>query len=425
METHVTKLKNGLTVVVTEMPSTETVTSSISVGVGSRHEDFDVNGGVSHFLEHLLFKGTKKRTTPRSIADAIESVGGKHNAYTSNEHTQYYVKVPRQHWKLSLDLLSDIIQNSTFDADELDRERTVVLEEMHMRSDNPAGYVHDLIPGLLWPHDSLGKDIIGTEKVIKTISRKSIMDFQKQHYQPKQMVVSVAGNVIAGDVFDEIKELMGGMKSQPVNKQIKGSLRLGTKFVQTDIRDSAQSHLLIGTHGFSHHHKHHLPAKVLSAVLGVGMSSRLFMNVRERKGLAYSIYAYHQDFTDTGQFGVYAGVTNEKIGDALHAVFHEFERVREKEISQKELDSAKQKIIGSAQMAFENTATVSDAFGTEQLLHGEIETLDEFRDKIEAVSSKQVQAVAQEILKPHTLRMSVITPDAHPAVWTFEKLISK
>ncbi|HSX48368.1 MAG TPA: pitrilysin family protein, partial [Candidatus Nanoarchaeia archaeon] len=367
------------------MPETQSVTASIMIGVGSRYENYKINGGVSHFLEHILFKGTTQRPSAEQISREIDAVGGWNNAYTSNELTSFYIKVPRQHSALALDILSDMVKNPLFEADEIERERGVIVEEMNVIRDEPDRYVGNLLSPLLWPKDPMGYPVVGEEGVINIMPRQSIIDYKDGHYTAENIVVSVAGHISHEAVLEQVERQMGdivqgSLATRPRLKRKSGELTNGLK------RPTNQSHFLIGCEGYQLDHPDDATARVVSAILGRGMSSRLFLSVRERLGLAYSVYTGYESFTDTGIFEVYAGVNNDKVHEAIAEVLKELETLRSKEVEMPELIKAKNQLRGGIQMDMENNVKMSDQYGSELLLLNKILPTEEWLAMIDAVT---------------------------------------
>jgi predicted Zn-dependent peptidase len=425
MKYQVTTLSNKLRVASAEMADAFSVTISVAVGVGSRHEQFATNGGVSHFLEHLLFKGTQRRPSTKIISEQIDAVGGMNNAYTTNELTNYYVKVPYQHLELGLDILADMIRNSLFDPSEIDRERGVVLEEMNVSRDDPASYVYRLTPELLWPGHPLSRDVLGSEKVISSIQRQAIVDYQRAFYRPGNMVVSVAGRVKHEVVVKLAERLLGDIADQPIDASPAVKEELSERRSVTLTKDTAQTHLVISTTAYPFRHANDPAAKLITTILGQGLSSRLFMSVRERQGLAYSISTGLENFVDTGEFEVYAGVNLAKTPDAVAAILKELRLITEQPVGAEELDKAKNQIRGGLQMALENNSAVADRMGTQLLLLGRMRSVEETLAEIEAVTVDEVQRVAAEMLAPERLRLGLISPNPEPIAAEFEHLVTK
>lgn len=425
MKIQQTTLKNGLRIVTANLADSRSLTANIVVGTGSRYEDFKVNGGVSHFLEHLLFKGTVKYPSAQEIAEAVDAVGGYNNAYTSEDLTSYYIKVPSQHGALALDILADMIKSPLIETEEVDRERGVIIEEMNVWRDDPARFVSTLIPELIFPDNPLGQDIIGTEKVINEIPAADIRAYQQQYYRPGNMVVAVAGQVNHETVVAQMEAALGGLteleppQAQPVGPKLAASL------VVTEAKPTAQAHFIVGTRAYPYGHPDDRAAKVLAAILGRGMSSRLFLNVRERQGLAYTIFSEVNNYIDTGFFHAYAGVNLDKIPQAITSVLHELERVRHEPVTEAELRKAQQQLRAGLEMSLESNSSVADRIGTQLLLLGRVKPIDETIAEIEAVTVADVGRVAHDLLAPEKLRFAIIAPEPDEAARHFKDLVTK
>ncbi|HUC20129.1 MAG TPA: pitrilysin family protein, partial [Candidatus Polarisedimenticolaceae bacterium] len=410
------ELANGLQVVTAHMPGAYSATIAVFIRVGARYEQFARNGGVSHFLEHLLFKGTTNRPSTRIISEQIDAVGGWNNAYTSHELTNYYVKVPYQHVALGLDILADMVRNSLLDPAEVDRERGVVIEEMNVYRDDPASYVHRLTPPLLWPGHPLEHEVLGDEAVIGSISRDSIASYLKHHYQPQSMVVAAVGRVDHDKVLKQVEALFGDMKPRKPDQPLKVTATLGGERFKVHHKDTAQAHIVISTVAYPYRQANDPAAKLITAILGRGLSSRLFLNVRERKGLAYSVHAAIDNFVDTGEFEVYAGVSIPKQAEAIAAIMEELNRISTQKVGEEELNKAKNQIRGGLQMAMESNSAVADRFGTQQVLLGSIRGVDEIMADIDGVTPDDIRRVAADMLAPERLRLGIISPEPEAAV---------
>lgn len=425
MNYQVTQLDNGLRIVTAEMKEARSVTVCIAVGVGSRHEDFKVNGGVSHFLEHLLFKGTTKRPSTKIISEEVDSVGGSTNAYTGNDVTNYYIRVPRKHTSLAIDILCDMIVDPLLDPVEVDRERGVIIQEMNVYRDDPARFVGELTPELYYPNHPLGKTPIGSERVINTVPRDLIADYKNLHYSPDNMVVSVAGRVDHGQIVEQVKQLMGYLKPKRQPKATKVGAEIATAKVATLAKDTAQAHFIIGCRAYPYLHKNDAAARVVTNILGHGLSSRLFLNVRENKGLAYTVYAELANFVDTGAFEVYAGVDLDKLDLAIEAVMEELVRIQNEPVGADELEKAKNQFHGSLEMAMEQNKNVADRIGVEMILLDKFQTVEEAIEEVEAVTAEDVKRVAKKMLASENLKMGIIAPEQYlkNAKKTFERLV--
>ena len=425
MKHHHSQLANGLQIVTTPMADAYSATVAIYVGVGSRYENYAKQGGVTHFLEHILFKGTTKRPSTKIISEQIDAVGGRNNAYTDNELTSFYVKVPYQHTALGLDILADMLRNSLLDPEEIDRERGVILEEMNVYRDDPAHYVHQLTPPLLWPGHPLEHPILGSEKVIETIQRDAIASYLHEHYQPGSLVVAAAGRVDHEAIVKQAEKLFGDMKSHPRPQLQPITQPLSPKRVAVHPKDTAQAHLVISTIAYPYRHPDEPAARLISAILGWGLSSRLFLNVRENKGLAYSVTAGTQNHVDTGEFEVYAGVNLAKQADAIAAIIEELGTIATQPVGAEELSKAKNQMRGGLQMAMENNSAVADRLGVQQLLLGEIRSVEQTLAELDAVTSADITRVASQMLAPNRLRLGIISPEPDAAVASFEQLTRK
>ncbi len=425
MKIEQTKLANGLRVITAEMAEARSLTANMMVGIGSRFEDFETNGGVSHFLEHLLFKGTAKYPSAQVIAEAVDAVGGYNNAYTSEDMTSYYMRVPAEHRELALDILADMMAAPLIESAEVDRERGVIVEEMNVYRDDPARFVMTLIPQLIFPDNPLGRDIIGSETVIEHIAPEVIRAYQQRHYHPANMVAVVAGRVKHEEVVTQLEKSLGSMKAKTLPKITTIGNSLSTELAHTHAKPTAQAHFIIGTQAYPYKHANERAADVLTAILGRGMSSRLFTNVRERQGLAYTVYADVNNYTDTGIFHAYAGVNLDKVPQALDAVLHELQHIREEPVIEAELHKAKQQLRGALNMSEESNGAVANRLGSLLLLLNEVKSVDEVLAEIEAVTSADVQRVAQEMLAPQRLRLAIIAPEPEPVADHFRNVISK
>ncbi len=420
-----TKLNNGLRVITSEAPHAGSVTVSIFVGAGGRYEDLDKEYGVSHFLEHLPFKGSAKRPTAKQIAEEIDGVGGIMNAYTSEDHTCYYVKLPSEHFALAFDVVADMVTAPLFEAEQVERERNVILEEIKMYKDDPARLVYDLVGDLLWPTDELRTNVIGTEQSISSIDRGAIVDYYKSLYATNNIVISVAGDIRHDEVVEKAKQYFDDFTAKTSRgfKPTKGDI--ASKISNIVLQDTNQTHLIIAVRAPELESDDDMPVRLLAAILGGSMSSRLFLNVREQKGLAYSVHASSHAFADSGKIEIYAGVNRDKITQALEAIREEIDRIREEKVSQKELDRVKEQFRGRLIMSQENNATVADTMGTQLILTGKKRTLEQVLREIDEVTTEQIAAVAKKYLTVPSLRLAMIGNYKEADVAKFENIVSK
>lgn len=419
-----TTLKNGLKIITAELRDARSLTANIVVGTGSRYEDFKANGGVSHFLEHLLFKGTKKYPSAQVIAEAIDAVGGFNNAYTSEDLTLYYIKVPAAHGELALDILADMIARPLIEPEEVDRERGVIVEEMNVYRDDPARFVGTIIPELIFPNNPLGQDIIGTEEVINSIPAEDIRAYQQRYYRPNNMTVAVAGRVKHEDVVRQVETALGELEPAERPVLVKVGAELAEELAVTQAKPTAQAHFMVAARAYAYDHPDDQAAKVLTAILGRGMSSRLFTNVRERQGLAYTVYSDLNNYVDTGMFHAYAGVNLDKVEQAVASVLHELERVRDEPVSEAELHKAQQQLRAGLEMSLESNGSVAERLGVQLMLTGKVKSVDDTIAEIEAVTVADVQRVAQEMLAPRGLRFAIIAPEPEAAAEHFKDIVT-
>ncbi len=419
-----TTLENGLRIVTASLADARSVTVNIMVGAGSRFEDYQANGGVSHFLEHLLFKGSKKYPTAQVIAEAVDAVGGYNNAYTTEDVTAFYIKVPARHGALALDILSDMVQAPLLDQTELDRERSVIVEEMNVFRDDPSRFIGTLVPGLIFPDNPLGRDVIGTEAVINSISREAIAEYLAKHYRPNNLVVAVAGAVDHDEVVAQVKVRLGDMQTGELAEIVPVPAASDKDLVVTHSKPTAQAHFMVAARGYAYEDADEPASRLVAAILGRGMSSRLFLNVRERQGLAYTVFAEVNPFVDTGLFEAYAGVNLDKIQQALDSVLHELALIRTELVGEAELQKAKQQLTAGLEMSLESNGSVADRIGSQLVLLGKVKPIEETIAGIEAVTAEDVLRVAKAMLAPEQLRFAIIAPEPEAAAKHFVDYIT-
>lgn len=384
-------LKNGLRLAVDEMKDVETVSVGVFVDTGSRNETVETNG-ISHFLEHMAFKGTKKRNA-RQIAEEFEGIGGRINAYTSKEKTVYYAKVLKQHAEFAVEFLSDILQNSTFDQVELEKERGVILQEIAMTNDTPDDIIFDHFQETAYPKQALGRSILGPVKNIKKFGRDDFSNYINSQYNYQNMAVVAAGNIKESDLVKWSKKYftsLGDNKIKPYQK---------AKYQGGDFRKEKkleQINLVFGFDGVSYLDPQYYTSQILAMILGGGMSSRLFQEVRENRGLAYSIYAFNYAHHDSGIFGIYAGTTPEKTNELIQATCSEIKKICEK-ISDKEMQRVRTQFEASLLMAKESTSSRMQRLGSEILSRNRLISDQEVMKKVLAVKKSDITNLAEEI----------------------------
>lgn len=403
-----TTLSNGLRVVTETMPHTRSVSISIYVGAGSRYETRP-QAGMSHFVEHMLFKGSQRRPTAQLISEAVDGVGGLLNGGTDRELTVYYVKVARPHFELAADILVDMLRRPLFEPEEVEKERSVILEELRSVADSPAQQVEVLLDETMFPDQPLGWDVAGFEATVLSIGRDEMLGYLQRQYAPNNIVVSVAGCVSHEEVVDLLQRELGDWQPDepaPWFPAVNGAAgpRLALKTKRTE-----QAHLSIALHGYASNHPDRYALDLLSVVLGEGMSSRLFIELREKRGLCYDVHTYTSKYLDTGTFNVYAGVDPKKAADALSAILAELGRAREG-IPEAEIRKAKELVKGRTLLRMEDTRNVSGWIGTQEMLFGHVRTADEVVADVERVTTADVQRVTQDILTNDGLTAAIVGP---------------
>lgn len=419
----ITTLKNGLRIVTNTIPSSKSIAIAISIGAGGRYEDIEKNGGVSHFVEHLLFKGSKKRPTSKKISETIDRVGGYINAYTTEDHTCYYVKLPKKHLHLGFDVLADIIINPLFKHEEIERERGVIIEEMNVYRDDPARYVGDFTGELLWPHSPLRTNVIGKESVIKSITKKQIITYYKKLYAPNNIVVSVSGNIKHDEIAKMVRSKFSRLKNQAKTRfaQAKGPLSANKSKLLSN--KTNQTHFILCCKAPKLDSKENIVFSLISTILGKGMSSRLFLSVRERKGLAYTVNADNHGFLETGRFEIYAGVKIDKVPMAIRAIMLEVKKISNKLVSGRELDKAKEQIKGQLIMAQEDNENIASTFAGQLILMNKIVSFDEMINRVDRISSEDILRVTKKYFRPNGFRLAIIGPYDENDQKELEKLI--
>jgi predicted Zn-dependent peptidase len=391
------------------MPHTRSVSVGFFIGAGSRYETKQENG-ITHFIEHMLFKGTTKRATAKDIAVAIEGVGGLFNASTGRELTTYWTKVGQDHFSIALDVLADMLLNSKLEAEELEKERGVIIEEINMTLDHPSDWVHLLATDLIWPDHPLGRDQAGTKESVTEITRPMVQSYIHEHYQPGNTVLAIAGNVEHHRAVEEATAQLGTWQRRPNNSYVPMNQEQEEARVRLEHMTTQQAHLALVLPGLSRFDddKYHL--SLLNTILGQGMSSRLFLEVREKRGLAYSVYSYVSPYLDAGLMGVYAGVDADHIEQALAAILEELDKVRQEPVSDDELGKAKEFTKGHLQLQMEDSIAVASWIGRQECLEERVLSVEEVLDEVDAVTTTDIQRVAQRLLKQEKLNLAVVGP---------------
>jgi predicted Zn-dependent peptidase len=402
-----TTLPGGLRVVTEAVPGVRSAAFGVWVGVGSRDEH-PKEAGASHFLEHLLFKGTARRTA-LEIAAVMDAVGGELNAFTAKEYTCYYARVLDADLPLAVDVVADLVTSATCSPEDVEAERGVILEEISMHDDDPGDVVHDAFSQALYGDHALGRPVIGSVDTIEALTHASITGYYRQRYTQPEMVVSVAGNVDHSEVVRLVVQAFGHSPpaaSSPLRAHDPPGPHAS---VVVEDRPTEQAHLVLGTHGVSRSDPRRWALSVLNNALGGGMSSRLFQEVRENRGLAYSVYSYAAHHHDTGAFGVYAGCAPGKVDEVLEVCRAELDAVARKGLTDDEIVRAKGQLRGSLVLGLEDTGSQMTRIGKAELVHGHVLAVDELLELIEGVTPDAVREVAQDVLQ-RPLSLGIIGP---------------
>jgi len=404
-----TILKNGLGVITSPMPSFESATVLVMVGAGSRYET-KLNNGISHFLEHMAFKGTKKRPSALQISGLIDSIGGEFNAFTSKEYTGYYIKSAKSNIELSFDLLSDMVQNSLLDDAEIQKEKGVILEEINLYEDTPMRNIGDVYERLVYGDTPMGWDTAGEKEIIKKITREDFINYFKALYSPSNMTIVVAGGTDENKILPLTNKYFSKMEPFETIKPLPVEEKQANPQIYLKQKKTEQAHLAIGLRTVPLSSPEKYPLSVLSSILGGGMSSRLFHEVREKRGLAYYVRCNSDQYTDAGSLVATAGVDPKRIDEALEVIIQELKNLRDgkKKISKDELKKGKEFLKGHLVLELEDSRSVSVFYATQELLEKEIDNPSDVLSKIDRVSDDDVMEVASKYFTEKGLNLAVI-----------------
>ena len=403
-----TVLDNGLPVLTSSMPHTRSVSMAIFIGAGSRYESDEI-AGTSHFLEHLLFKGTKQWPTAREISEAVEGVGGILNASTDREMTVFWCKVARPHFQRSLSILVDMMLNPLLDPTELEKEREVVLEELRMINDYPTNRVDLLIDETLWPDQPMGRDVGGSQESVSNITREQIVDYVRHQYTPGNTAVAVAGDISHEEVVDLLSEaLKDWTPEQPMSWY---PVQDGQEMprIRVEQRKTDQAHLCIGLPGLPLTHPDRYVLGLMNVILGEGMSSRLFLELREKQSLAYDVHSSINLFRDCGSLIVYCGVEPQKSQRAVSAIMEQLNGLQH-DIPESELEKARELSKGRMLLRMEDSRSVAMWMGAQETLTGRVRTVDEVVERLDDVSIEDIERVAADIIREDKLNLAVVGP---------------
>lgn len=403
-----TILSNGIRVITHDMPKMQSVALGIWIKVGGRYESLE-NKGSSHYLEHMLFKGSKKYSC-RKIKESIEGVGGHLNAFTSEEFTCYFTKLPYKHINLSLGILSDMVINPLLMQFEIDKERTVILEEIKMYKDLPQSYVYDLLDALMWPNHPLGMSIIGSSESVSRIDRDDLDAYHKAYYSPFNIVISAAGPLNHNILTSRIKNIFSCLKDKNINvfsgvkeNQYKPQLKILAK-------NTEQTHMALGFHSFKREHRLRHAVGLLHVILGANMSSRLFNEVREKRGLAYEIGTAVKRFHDTGAFLVHAGIDNNKVGEAIPVILKEIEKIKQALVTMDEFKRAKDFYLGQLMLSLEDTLDHMLWIGETTASMDKVFALGDIVKEVNKIKRQDIKEAANYIFKENDINLALIGP---------------
>jgi predicted Zn-dependent peptidase len=404
-ERHV--LDNGLRVLTANLPYAQSVTCMVMLAAGSRYETAETNG-IAHFSEHMFFKGTERRPTARQIAGEIDAIGGEFNAFTGKEYTAYYVKCAAEHRDVALDVLVDMLRNSRFAAEEIEREKGVIVEEMNMYFDTPRDYIGGVYEELLYGDQPLGWDIIGRRETVRGAKRDTFMGYLDRWYKPARMVLGVAGRT-GDDVLERAQELLGDLAPAetgdpaPAQPHANGRVKVFTK-------QSDQAHICLGVHSYPLEHPDRYPLQLLATVLGGGMSSRLFTEVRERRGLAYYVFGVNHSYTDAGSLYAQAGVDINRIDEAVGTIAAELRTIAAEPVPAAELEKARSFAKGRFVLSLESPQGLILYGMRKEVLERRVPDPEEILAALDAVTAEDVQRVAQDVIADDRLRLALIGP---------------
>jgi predicted Zn-dependent peptidase len=414
-------LPNGLRVVTAPMPQAKSVACFIMLAAGSRYETRDTNG-IAHFAEHMFFKGTERRPTARHIAGEIDAIGGEFNAFTSKEYTGYYVKCAAEHRDVALDVLVDMLRNSKFDSQEVDREKGVIVEEMNMYYDTPRDFLEGVYDELLYGDQPLGWDIIGTKETVRAATRETFLGYLDKWYRAPRMVAGVAG-AVGDDIVPRLQELLGDVRDGSTGEPARVDVQQqDAPRVKLHTKTSDQAHVRVGVHSYPIVHEDRYALALLATVLGGGMSSRLFTEVRERRGLAYYIFGHNMGYTDTGTLFAQGGVDIQRIDEAVQTIVAEFGRIAAEPVEADELEKARNFAKGRLVLSLEDPKGMIMFGLRSEVLEGTTREPDEVIAGLEAVTLEDIQRVAQDLIRDEGLNFALIGPFDDPD--RFEKLLS-
>jgi len=391
------------------MKDNPTVTVLVLVEAGSKYEDKKING-VSHFLEHMCFKGTTKRPKAVDISKELDALGSQYNAFTAQEYTGYYAKSDARHFRQIFDIVSDIYLNSTFPDAEMQKEKGVIIEEINMYEDMPQRHVQDLIMKLLYGDQPAGWNIAGGKRNILNMKRNDLVTYKKSHYLPEASVLMVAGQVTAKQVLKEVNKIFAKVSRGVKGHKVKVKEKQKKPQALVNFKKTDQTHFVLAVRGLNLFNKKNAILSVLSGVLGGGMSSRLFVKLREEMGVGYYVRAYNDSYTDHGIFQISAGVDNKRIDEVLKAVLGECRKLKNQKVLEEELNKVKECLIGNMKLSLESSDDIANFYGGQELLKRELKSSEDKAKEIRKVTASQIQNLAKDIFQNKKLNLALIGP---------------
>lgn len=402
-----TVLKNGLTILKVPIRTAKSVLVDIFVKTGSRHEQARING-ISHFLEHVFFKGSKKYPTAQQLSHALDAIGAEYNANTGKEHTQFYIKAAKKHFGFIFEILSDMLQHPVFAEEEIEREKGVIIEEINMYEDTPMRHVEDVLEEVMWPGQPLGRNIAGTREVIRKISRRDILDYVATYYQPQNMILAVAGNYSESQLANLVKKHWAGLRSKKFPSWQKAKAVQKNPVLKIENKTTEQYHLALGFRSYDHNHRDYIPQIVLATILGGGMSSRLFVQIRERQGWAYYVRATPANYQDTGIFVIQAGVRLDALTKVVETLMTELKTIKTKPVPPPELTKVKEYLKGTMTLSLEDYDSRLGWYLDQVAFRKDVLEPDKAMDLIDKVKAGDIQRVAKDIFQNKKMNLAIV-----------------
>jgi len=415
-------LKNGLRVIAVPMKNANSVTVLILVGTGSKYETKDING-ISHFLEHMFFKGTQKRPNTLAISETLDRIGGQYNAFTSKEVTGFWAKVDKKHTDIALDWISDMFLNSKFDKEELEREKGVVIEELNMYLDTPTSYVSELFEDLLYGDQPAGWRIVGEKETILNYTREKLLDYYHSHYSNLNTVVCVAGNIDSKKIEEKVKNYFANIAVRKSLEKPATKEKQSVPAVLIHHKKTDQTHFCLGVRAYDMYDKRRYALSLMAVILGGNMSSRLFISVRERNGLAYYVHTSFEPTTDAGYFVTQSGIKNDSLEKAIGLVLKEYKDLKTNKITEQELQKAKDYLRGTMSLSLDATDNQASFYAAQEVMNERVLTPEEKLQMIDKVSANDIKKVAEDIFKNNNLNLAVIGPFGEKDRNNLEKIL--